>query len=165
MFRINSTSSDTMLRIVDYLQAFAAELLDGDLDAPARLEDAADGAAVDAAEAALSEHQRAAEPAGGALELLEGEDAEVVARALRQRQLPVPAERLGADLRRHVQGALRPRPPRVAVRRRAAVRPRRQRLRRRCRGRHRRRPAKPLLPLPAGEPEALHRLRHGPRRR
>lgn len=126
-----------MLRIVDYLQAFAAELLDGDLDAPARLEDAADGAAVDAAEAALSEHQRAAEPAGGALELLEGEDAEVVARALRQRQLPVPAERLGADLRRHVQGALRPRPPRVAVRRRAAVRPRRQRPCRRCRGRHR----------------------------
>uniref|UniRef100_A0A0E0EYC0 Uncharacterized protein n=1 Tax=Oryza meridionalis TaxID=40149 RepID=A0A0E0EYC0_9ORYZ len=34
-----------MSRIVDYLQAFAAELLDGDFDTPARLEDAADGAA------------------------------------------------------------------------------------------------------------------------
>jgi hypothetical protein len=137
------------------LQALAAELLDGDVEAPARLERAPDGAAVDAAEAALAEHERAAEPAGGRLELLEGEDAERVRRPLRQRQLPAPAQGAGAAELRRLQGALGRRPPHVAVRGRgAAVGPRGQGP---PRGRRRRRLA-PLVgvPLPAREPEAVH---------
>ena len=138
------------------LQALAAELLDGDVEAPARLERAPDGAPVDAAEAALAEHERAAEPAGGGLELLEGEDAERVGRPLRQRELPAPPEGAGAAQLRRVEGAaLGRRPPHVGVRGRgAAVGPRRQRPPRR------RRPAPlvalPLPPLPAREPEAVH---------
>jgi len=149
------------------LQALAAELLDGDVQAPARLQRAPDGAPVDAAEAALAEHERAAEPAGGRLELLEVEDAQRVGRPLRrQRQLPAPAQGARAAELRRVQGALGRRPPHVAVRRRrAAVGPRGQGTARRRR-RRRRRPA-PLvgLPLPAREPEAVHGASDARRRR
>lgn len=145
------------------LQALAAELLDGDVDAPARLAGRApDVAPVDAAEAALAEHLRAAEPAGGGSELLEGEDAERVGRPLRrQRQLPAPAQGAGAAELRRVEGAALGRgPPHVGVRGGggAAGGPRRQRPPRRLRRRRRRPP--PLvavpLPLPAREPEAVH---------
>lgn len=68
-----------------HLEAFASELLDGDIEAPARFESAPDGAAVDAAKTALADHECAAEAPGGALELLEGEDAEVIVGPLRQR--------------------------------------------------------------------------------
>lgn len=146
------------------LETLAAELLDGDVDAPARLGAAGrapDGAPVDAAEAALAEHLRAAEPAGGGPELLEGEDAERVGRPLRRRhrELPAPAQGAGAAELRRVEGAALGRgPPHVGVRgggrrRAAGGGPRRQRPPRR------RRPT-PLvavpLTLPAREPEAVH---------
>lgn len=74
-----------------HLETLAAELLDGYVKAPSRLEGASDCAAVDAAKATLADHERAAEAPGSALELLEGENAEGIG-PLRQRQLPVPAE-------------------------------------------------------------------------